>query len=94
VEGKWAAHCKVWGLFVVICVKKTAEPIEMPFGMWNRVRPRKHVLDGVTLALPSMFSSDATFLSNYFNRFFIICRSAEKTVILLPTEASRRHGSL
>jgi len=26
--------------------KKTAEPIEMPFGLWTRVGPRNHVLDG------------------------------------------------
>jgi len=26
------------------CVK-TAEPIEMPFGLWTRVGPRNHVLD-------------------------------------------------
>jgi len=26
---------------------KTAEPIEMPFGMLSGVGPRKHVLDGV-----------------------------------------------
>ena len=25
---------------------KTAEPIEMPFGMWARVGPDNHVLDG------------------------------------------------
>ena len=25
---------------------KTAEPIEMPFGLWTRVGPRIHVLDG------------------------------------------------
>ena len=25
---------------------KTAEPIEMPFGLWTRDGPRKHVLDG------------------------------------------------
>jgi len=25
---------------------KTAEPIEMPFALWTRVGPRKHVLDG------------------------------------------------
>jgi len=23
-----------------------AEPIEMPFGLWTRVGPRKHILDG------------------------------------------------
>jgi len=37
----------------VICAK-TAGPTEMPFGMWTRVSPRKHVLDagasGRTLA--------------------------------------------
>jgi len=26
---------------------KTAESIEMPFGVWSSVSPRKHVLDGV-----------------------------------------------
>jgi len=25
---------------------KMAEPIVMPFGLWTRVRPRKHVVDG------------------------------------------------
>jgi len=29
---------------------KTAEPVKMPFGVWNRMGPKKHVLDGVTLA--------------------------------------------
>jgi len=29
----------------MICAK-TAEPIEMLFGMWTWVGPRKHVLDG------------------------------------------------
>ena len=29
---------------------KTAEPIEMPFGLWTRVGPRNHVLDGVQIS--------------------------------------------
>jgi len=29
---------------------KTAEPIEMPFGMWTRMGPRNHVLDVVQIA--------------------------------------------
>ena len=29
----------------------TAEPIEMPFDVWTRVGPSKHVLDGVQLRL-------------------------------------------
>jgi len=45
-EGKEAAHCKLQGLSAVSCTKK-AEPVEMPFGVWTRVGPRKHVLDGV-----------------------------------------------
>jgi len=28
---------------------KTAEPIKMPFGLWTRVGPRKHVLDGAQI---------------------------------------------
>jgi len=31
----------------VVSPAKTAEPIEMPFGLWARVGPRNHVLDGV-----------------------------------------------
>jgi len=27
-------------------VQKTAEPIGMPFGFWDRIGPRNHVLDG------------------------------------------------
>jgi len=28
---------------------KTAEPIEIPFGLWVRMSPRNHVLDGVQM---------------------------------------------
>jgi len=40
-EGKWANHCKVQGHSVVICAN-TAEPIEVPFGLWTRVGRRMH----------------------------------------------------
>jgi len=30
---------------VVICAK-TAQPIKLPFGLWTRMGPRNHVLDG------------------------------------------------
>jgi len=56
---------------------KTAEPIEMPFELWTRVDPIKHVLDEGThwrhlanTIEPSMCSSDETFLSNYFDHLF------------------------
>jgi len=53
LRGKEAAHCKVEGPSQVSCAK-TAEPIEMPFGMWTRVGPRKHALEWrCTLAQPS-----------------------------------------
>jgi len=32
--------------YAVSCAKKT-EHIEMPFGLWTRVDPRKHALHGV-----------------------------------------------
>jgi len=30
----------------VVSCAKTAESIEMPFGLWARMGPRNHVLDG------------------------------------------------
>jgi len=30
---------------------KTAEPIEIPFGLWARMGPSNHVLDGVKMPL-------------------------------------------
>ena len=45
LRGKGAPHCKIQGLSAVICAK-TAEPIEMPFGLWARMTRRNHVLDG------------------------------------------------
>jgi len=44
-EGVRAAPCKVQGRPAISCVQ-TAEPIEMPFGLWTLVRPMKHMLDG------------------------------------------------
>ena len=44
-EGKGAYHCKIYGYSAVIYAK-TAEPIEMPFGLWARMGRRNHVFDG------------------------------------------------
>ena len=72
------------GLSVVLSVSvrivspaRTAEPIEMPFGMWTRVGRMKHVLDGGahwrnlanTIQL-SMCDGDSAFFSYYFDRLF------------------------
>jgi len=48
-EGGEEFHCKVYGHSAVICAK-TAEPIEMPFGLWAQMGSRNHVLDGVQIA--------------------------------------------
>jgi len=52
-------------------MQKTAEPIEMPFGLWTRVGLRKHVLDRganwrhmSNTTEPSMYGGYAAFLSN------------------------------
>ena len=55
-----AAYCYqpiAWsvGLSVTVAVQKTAELIEMPFGLWIRVGRRKHVLHGGTLAPPGEY---------------------------------------
>jgi len=58
----------------IVSPAKTAEPIEMPFGMWTWVGPRKHKFDGgahwrnlVNMTEPSMSSGDEAFLSNYID---------------------------
>ena len=42
-EEEGAAHCTVYGHSAVNRAK-TAEPIEMLFGIWARVGPMKHIL--------------------------------------------------
>ena len=44
------AHYKVQGRSAVSCAK-TAEPIEMLFGLWARVSQSKHVLDGTQMPM-------------------------------------------
>jgi len=48
----WSVNWSV-GLSVCLCLSvtivspaKTAEPVEMPFGLWTWVGPKNHVLDG------------------------------------------------
>jgi len=53
----YSVVCLSVGLSVTIVspAAKTAEPIEMPFGKWTRVGPRKHIFDEVTLAPPGEY---------------------------------------
>jgi len=57
---------------------KAPQPIKMSFGMWTRVGPRKHVLDGgaywrhlANTTGPSICGSDRAFLSNYFDHLLL-----------------------
>jgi len=52
---------------VVNCAK-TAEPVEMPFGLWAGMCPRKHVLDGGPAVL-----SDVAITTNFGTQFAVIC---------------------
>ena len=63
----------------IVSPAKTAEPIEMPFGIWTRVDLRKHVLDDgahwrnlANTTEPSMCVGDAASLSNYFDLLFFL----------------------
>jgi len=46
----WSVCLSVCLSVTIVSPAKTAEPIEMPFGMWTKMGPRKHVLDGVQIA--------------------------------------------
>jgi len=54
-----------------------AELVKMPFEVWNRVCPRKRMLEvGAhwhSLANMSMCGGDAAFLSNYFDCLLLLC---------------------
>ena len=43
-----SAHCKVWAISVVSCAQ-SAEPIDLPFGLWTRVGLRKHKFKSYSL---------------------------------------------
>ena len=47
-EEERAAHCKVQGRSAISC-EKTAEPIEVLFGIWTNVGPRNHLVHGVQI---------------------------------------------
>jgi len=50
----------------VVSYAKTAQPIEMPFGLWARMGQRNHVLDGS----PQMLRDDAM-ATNFGTQFAI-----------------------
>jgi len=65
--------------FTIVSPAKTAEPIEISFGIWTGVGPRKQVLDEgahwrhlANTIEPSMCGSDAAFLPNYFDHLLLL----------------------
>ena len=65
-EGKGASLCKVYG-HSVVTYAKTAQPVEMPFGLWAGMGPRNHVLDGGPAVL-----MDVAITTNFGTQFAII----------------------
>ena len=49
--GEGIAHCKVQGLSAVSCAE-TAEPIDLPLGLWSRVGRRKHKFNRIRQVVP------------------------------------------
>ena len=66
----WSAGLSV----TIMSTSKAAEPIEMPFGLWTRVGPSYHVLDGVPGVQMSVTEGAATamrpFVKLFSPRFF------------------------
>ena len=64
---------------MVVSPAKTAEPIEVPSGLWTRVGKRKHMWIGsaqwrhlANTTEPSTCGGDAAFLSNYFDHWLLL----------------------
>ena len=71
----WSVYLSV----TIVSPAKTAEPIDISFGIWTGVGPRKQVLDEgahwrhlANTIEPSMCGSDAAFLSNCFDHLLLL----------------------
>jgi len=74
-EGKWRPIVK-YRDSAVSCAK-IAELIEMPFGVWTLVGPRKHQLGShrrhlSNMIQPSICGGDAAFLSDHFDHLLLL----------------------
>jgi len=70
----WSVDRSLCLFITAISLARTTEPIEMPFGLWSRVGPRKHVVHGgahcrhlVNMIQPSTFVGNAAFCQISFN---------------------------
>jgi len=81
-KGERAAHCKVYGHSAVSCAEM-AEPIEMLFGLWTQVDPRKQLLHGdlgCTLAPPGKCDSTV----HVWRRCGLFCQILLTTYLWAP----------
>ena len=51
ILGKRSAHC-TYGVFFAMSSAKTAEPIDLPFGLWTLVGRRKHKFNCIRKVAP------------------------------------------
>ena len=75
---------------------KVAQPIEMPFGVWTRVGPRKHVLGGgaqwrnlANTIEPVDVRQRCGLLSNYFDHLLLLALDNHVS----PLPSNRHHRS-
>ena len=75
----WSVCRSVCRSVTIVSPAKTAEAIEMPFGLWTRVGPGKHVLDGGAHWLhlantiePSVYGGDAAVSSHHYEHLLLL----------------------
>ena len=77
---------------------KTVEPIEIPFGLWTRLGPRKHVLVWVTLrhlvnvTELSMCVGDRAFLLNYSDHLLLSIKPEGSRIKTNTTEIHYKYN--
>jgi len=90
--GGQANHFKVLGHSAVICAN-TTEPIEVPFGLWARMRQRHQVLDGVqTPHGKGQFWRIGAPISKYMNFISAVSCAKKAEPIDLPFGLWTRQG--
>ena len=84
----WFVCLSVCLSVTIVSPAKTAEPIEMPFGFWTRMGPRKHVLGYI---LPWIhLSPNPNGLFDRFRRFFHSSRQRIATLYNNPLLVLRK----
>jgi len=88
------AHCKIWGLSAVSCAK-TAEPIDLMFGLRTQVGRRKQKFNmgghiGATWRIRSVCGGDVV---SYFDHLLVIIRPQRSTTYVDVAYCYRRSSA-